>query len=281
MNKILVYLKILRPLNILLSITSVIISAWLIDSIYSPLLPYTIIIVISFVGASNILNDILDIKIDKVNRPDRILASGKLKIKSAIVFSTSLFLIGINYCQYIYPLGNYIAIFIILPLLIIYTPILKKIPFVGNIVIGLILGSVFLFSEGAIIGEIRIMWIPFYLATILSIIREVIKDAADINGDSINNISTFPNKFGLEPTLLLIRLLTLILFIISSIPWFNNMYNNYYIFLLILSVLIPSFYIVFFKLNKKSTFKDYIQAAKLFKIITFCGIIVIFSTGIN
>ena len=66
MNKILLYLKILRPLNVLLSATSVIISAWLIDSIYSPLLPYTIIIVISFVGASNILNDILDVKIDKV-----------------------------------------------------------------------------------------------------------------------------------------------------------------------------------------------------------------------
>jgi len=281
MNKILLYLKILRPLNVLLSATSVIISAWLIDSIYSPLLPYTIIIVISFVGASNILNDILDINIDKVNRPDRILASGKIKIKSAIVFTTSLFLIGIIFCQYIYPLGNYIAIFIIFPLLIIYTPILKKIPFIGNIVIGLILGSVFIFSESAIVGGISKMWIPFYLATILSIIREVIKDAADINGDSINNISTFPNKFGLKSTLWLIRLLILILFIISLIPWFNNIYNNYYIFLLILSVLIPSFYVVFLKLNKKSTFKDYIQAAKLFKIITFFGMIVIFFTGIN
>tara|TARA_B100001250_G_scaffold180888_1_gene155574 strand:- start:33 stop:878 length:846 start_codon:yes stop_codon:yes gene_type:complete len=281
MNKILVYLKIVRPLNIFLSATSVIISAWLINSIYSPLLPYTIIIVISFVGASNILNDIVDVKIDKVNQPDRILASDRLKMKSAIVFTISLFLIGINFCQFIHPLGKYIAIFIVLPLSIIYTPILKKIPFIGNIVIGLILGSVFIFSESAIIGEISQMWIPFYLATILSIIRELIKDAADINGDSINNISTFPNKFGLKSTLLLIRLLISILFIISLMPWFNNIYNNYYIFLLIIGVLFPSFYVVFLKLNKKSTFTDYIQAAKLFKIITFCGMMVIFSTGIN
>ncbi len=277
----LVYFKILRPLNILLGGISVIISAWLLNCFYSPLVIFTIIIVTTFMGGANILNDILDLKIDKINRPDRILASDKLKLKSAILFTIFLFLIGIFFCQFIFSLGSCIALFIILPSLILYTPLFKSIPFLGNLMIGCILGSVFIFTESAILGEIRKMWIPFYLATTLSTIREIIKDAADIKGDKINNISTFPNKFGFQSTLRLIRLLVLILFIFSIIPWIYDIYNNYYIFLLITIVIIPSFYVTYLKLNIKSSVKDYIQASKLFKIITLLGMIVILSTGLS
>tara|TARA_B110000438_G_C15803656_1_gene646308 strand:- start:1831 stop:2676 length:846 start_codon:yes stop_codon:yes gene_type:complete len=275
------YIKILRPLNLFLSFFSVIITSWLLEQISSPIIPFIIVVVISFAGAANILNDIFDIKIDKINRPNRPLPSGKLKIKNAMIFSICLLLIGIYYSQYLHPFGRNIALFIILPIIIIYTPILKKIPLIGNLVIGLILGFVFLFTESSIKGSIDKAWIPFYLATILSTIREIIKDAADIKGDAINNIKTFPRKFGLKSTLWLIRFFTILLYYISCIPWINGIYNSYYISLLIVGVIIPSFYIVFIKLKKESNYLDYLESARLFKAVTISGLLVILSTGLS
>ena len=42
------------------------------------------------------------------------------------------------------------------------------------------------------------MWIPAWLAFGLSSIRELIKDIADVDGDKINGIMTFPVKFGIN-----------------------------------------------------------------------------------
>ena len=66
MNRIFSSIEILRPLNMILCLLAVFISAWLVDGIASPLLPYTILVVLCFAGASNILNDLLDIYIDEV-----------------------------------------------------------------------------------------------------------------------------------------------------------------------------------------------------------------------
>ena len=68
MNRLFAGIQILRPLNMILSLVAVFIAAWLIDGITSPLLPYAGLVVLCFAGASNILNDVLDIHIDEINR---------------------------------------------------------------------------------------------------------------------------------------------------------------------------------------------------------------------
>ena len=98
------YIQILRPLNLILCIISVLVSAWLINALTSSLLPYTIIVVFCFTGAANILNDVLDVHIDIINKPKRILASGHLSIRNAVIFMGLLFLIGILASTQINPL---------------------------------------------------------------------------------------------------------------------------------------------------------------------------------
>ena len=279
MNNLIAGIQILRPLNILLTLLSVFIASWLINSLESPLLFYTGLVVICFAGASNILNDVLDIRIDKINRPNRVLSSEKLQIKDAVILMSVLYSTGIIASTYINPLGRYIALALVLPLLILYTPFLKKMPLIGNLVVGLILGLVFIFTEGAIIGNVDKMWIPFALSAHLSSIRELIKDAADIKGDSIINLQTFPIKYGLKSTLWLLRILTSCLCFFAIIPYLKGWYGNYYIILLFFSVLLPSIYSVFFLLNKTSIEQDYHRIAKIFKAITIAGMLVILSTG--
>ena len=180
MNRIFSSFEILRPLNMFLCLLAVFISAWLVEGFSSPLLPYAVFVVLCFAGASNILNDILDIHIDEINRPDRVLPSGQLRIQDALILMGLLYVVGLIACTYLQPLGRQIALFTVLPLLILYTPLFKRLPFIGNIVVGSILGLVFIFTEGALHGNLDQMWTPFFLASALSTIRELCKDAADI-----------------------------------------------------------------------------------------------------
>ena len=234
--------------------------------------------VLCFAGASNILNDILDVHIDEVNCPQRVLTSGKLQIREALFLMSILYALGILAASYLHPLGRHIALILVLPLLVLYTPLFKRLPFIGNLVVGLILGLVFLFTEGAITGYVDKMWIPFCLATTLSTIRELVKDAADMEGDAVGNLQTFPRKFGLLATLWLLRILTLCLCFGAVIPWFEGWYGIYYFILLLAGVAIPSLYAVFIILNESSVIEDYIKTAQIFKGATIAGMIVILTT---
>ena len=279
MNRLFASIQIVRPLNMILSLCAVFIAGWLVNDITSPLLPYTALVVLCFAGASNILNDVLDINIDKINRPNRMLPSGHLKIQEALLLMSILYALGIMATTYLHPVGQQIALALVLPLLALYTPLFKRLPFIGNLVVGAILGLVFIFTEGAIMGNVDKMWIPFCLATTLSSIRELVKDAADMEGDAVGDLQTFPRKYGLITTLWLLRILTIALCFGAIIPWFEGWYGNYYLFLLIGGVALPSLYAVFILLQETSASEDYAIIAQIFKGTTIGGMIVIFSTG--
>ena len=263
----------------ILSLFAVFIAAWLVNGITSSLLPYTALVVLCFAGASNILNDVLDIHIDEVNRPDRVLSSGRLKVRDALIIMSILYALGTIATSYLHPLGRQIALILVLPLLVLYTPLFKRLPFIGNLVVGSILGLVFIFTEGAITGHVDKMWIPFCLGTTLSTIRELVKDAVDMDGDAVGDLQTFPRKFGLVATLWLLRILTICLCLGASIPWFENWYGNYYFILLIGAVALPSLYAVFILLHESSGSNDYAITAKIFKATTIGGMMVILSSA--
>ena len=128
-------------------------------------------------------------------------------------------------------------------------------------------------------GSVDKKWIPFCLATILSSIRELVKDAADMEGDAVGNLQTFPRKYGLITTLWFLRILTAILCFGAPIPWLEGWYGNYYLFLFIGGVALPSLYAVFILLQETSVSGDYAITAQIFKGTTIGGMMVIFSTG--
>ena len=279
MSRFFASIQILRPLNMILCLFAVFIAGWLVDGISSPLLPYATLVILCFASASNILNDVLDIHIDEVNRPDRVLPSGRLRIQEALLIMGFLYAVGIIACTYLQPLGRQIALITVLPLLVLYTPLFKRLPFIGNMVVGGILGLVFLFTEGAVHGNVDKMWIPFFLATALSSIRELCKDAADMEGDSTDNLQTFPRKFGLISTLWLLRLLTAMLCFFAITPYTSDRYGIIYLIILLLGVEIPLFYSMFVVLSEKSGSADYSKAAKILKGVTMAGMLVILSSA--
>ena len=232
------------------------------------------LILICYMSGANILNDFLDINIDKINKPNRFLVKYPFTQKYIFYLIVILFFIGSWKAWQIYPLAKSIALFLVLPLLIFYEIFLKKIPLIGNIVISLLVGSVFLYTEAGLTNQIIITWKIFILAFFLNLIREIIKDLEDINGDHQNNIQTFPIVYGQNQTILLIRILSLIFILISISPLYILNYSTYYIPLIFFSIHIPLLYIIWgLRVNITTTKLHYFS--NILKVMIANGIIII------
>ena len=76
--------KMVRPINIVIAITTLIVGYILLHDI--PSIPILIIQALGFaaaIGFANIENDVLDLPSDKINRPERPLVTGEIKIRDA------------------------------------------------------------------------------------------------------------------------------------------------------------------------------------------------------
>ena len=100
-----------------------------------------------------------------------------------------------------------------------------------------------------------------------------------MEGDAVGNLQTFPIKYGLITTLWLLRILTIVLCLGATIPWFGGWYGNYYLFFFIGGIALPLLYAVFIILKEASDSGDYAITAQIFKGTTIWGMLVIFSTG--
>jgi len=150
-------------------------------------------------GAGNAINDYFDREIDAVNRPDRPIPSGRVSPRETLVFSIALFF-GAVTAALLLPIEAIIIAVINLLALLAYTELFKGLPGVGNVIVGYLTGSTFLFG-GAAVGEPFGAIILFFLAAIATVTREIVKDVEDIDGDRKENLRTLPIVIGERPAL--------------------------------------------------------------------------------
>ena len=180
------YLKLMRPANCAMTALSVLVGAVLVTkfgAFYSLATYIAIIAAFIISGAGNAINDYVDIEADKVNKPNRPLASGKLKPKAALGFSMILFILGMVMASFINPIALVIAVVNSL-LLITYSFYLKERMLIGNASVSYLVGSGFLFG-GAAMGNLVLPAVMFFLSAFANMAREIAKDMEDIKGDRL------------------------------------------------------------------------------------------------
>ena len=270
------YIQILRPLNLLISALCVLLSAFILNQLTVNLLPI-ILVVLLLAGFSNILNDIIDYKIDTANNLDRPVSSNLISIKAAILYAILLLLFGCIIAFTFNSITKSLIFFAIIPLLILYTPIFKKIPLIGNLVVSFILSMVFVITSTYLLGEIDYAIIPpMILSFFLMLIREIVKDIADLEGDKTFNINTLPVKFGVDIAVLFIYLFTFLLFIASILVYYvYDLYNLFYLVNIFIFIHCPLFFYIY-KLSKNKTSIYCIYLSKVLKLLTIFGVIVIY-----
>ena len=266
MKYLLGYIFIIRPLNVFLGGLTILISSLIIKydgSAISVALP--VFVVMFFTIGANTLNDYFDYDIDKINRPDRAIISGLVLRRHALILSLSSFIIGVLISLGLNKDSQLLSIGVSLPLIITYNVRLKNYPLIGNIIVSLIIAMSFIYA-GLVFEKTEPLIIPALLAFGLTLIREIVKDLADIKGDKSADLMTFPIVYGVKKTIILCTILSVFLGIGSFIPFLTGYYNTFYGISLILMVEIPLAVVVISLLNKP----DISTAKRGSKLLKFC-----------
>ncbi len=201
------YLKMLRPLNCVMTAIAVFIGGLIISeySVFTAEKIYLAMVAAFLIaGAGNAINDYVDVESDKINRPKRPIPSGKASKKGALAFSVILFLAGIALSGLINYLAFGIAVFNSF-LLIVYSLSLQNKFIVGNIAISYLVGSGFLFG-GVALGNPTLTLLLMLLAFFANLAREIVKDMEDMEGDRKSFLKriasgvkkTIADRFGLK-----------------------------------------------------------------------------------
>ena len=188
-------------------------------------------------GAGNVINDIVDVVTDEVNKPDKMIIGRSMSEEGAVTLYGLLTIAGGLLAAYLTWYNGPAYWFALYPLIVailwVYSKYLKGIPFVGNLTISLLCVAVFLIIlllELKGISQLRAINPIDYsalitvvsgfglLAFLITINREIIKDCEDVEGDAEAGWTTLPTEIGLKATSTIIRSL-LVLFIGSVFYW--------------------------------------------------------------
>ncbi len=269
------HLKLLRPLNVIIGGAAMVISAIILNQIASTnIIFYTSFVVMLYTAGANALNDALDSEIDLINQPQRPIPSGNVTVRMALIISFILFLIGAILCLQLNDSAKFLGIAIAIPLMVFYSTHLKRKGIYGNITVAFILAFSFLFA-GSAHGRTDPMWIPMLLSFGLSLVREIVKDVADIEGDKSSYLSTYPITKGIKNTNRLIVILSVIICVGSLIPYYCDIYGIWYLIILLVGVEIPLLFIVVLLIKNPSNSTASI-CARILKFSTIAGLVAIY-----
>lgn len=182
-------------------------------------------------AAGNIVNDLVDIEIDRINHPKRVLVKGSLSSKYALILSI---IFNISAVILAYSVNKYVAVAAVaaIILLYLYNYYAKKLPVIGNVIIAVLTGLTFI-TGGISIDFIK-TWelpgpiIPAIFAFLFHLVREIIKDIQDIDGDKKAGISSLPMIINIQRSILVAISVFFIMVIFTYIPVLNGWFGSWY-----------------------------------------------------
>lgn len=140
-QKLRYFISFVRPANVVTAIADIIagvaIGGALSGGLTQPMsLALLVLSTIGLYGGGIVFNDIFDLAIDRIERPERLLPSGKLTLKTALIYGLVLLLIGIVAAVLVSPISGVIASAVAL-LALIYDRYSKHIQVLGPLNMGL------------------------------------------------------------------------------------------------------------------------------------------------
>ncbi len=307
------YLKLLRWKNLLIIAFTLLIMRYLVlipvfqyfevDVLYPDVGFLFLCLSTIFIAAGgNFINDYFDRKTDSINRPKNVVVGYSVKRRNVIAGHLILSVLGIVFgfiASYFAGSLKYGLFFILIAYILWkYSSKLKRCFFWGNFfvavliaIVPLIVGLSEYFTIKNFSGEISAelntaMCISFRLLTgfacfafIYNLIREIVKDIEDIEGDKKTEVRSIAVVAGVKNANALVFILSFIAAIATVFAWHGyvakldffekHLFGTLYIWTLII---IPSFY-VSLKTLLSSKKRHYTKISKLLKVIMVFGVL--------
>jgi 4-hydroxybenzoate polyprenyltransferase len=276
-NEINLFLRLVRFPNLLIVVTAQYLAAIFLIGPPSEWLYYLadlklFLISISTVliaSAGYIINDYYDVKIDTINKPERIVVGKFMSRRTAMKFHSVLNILGIGFGFCVnWKVGG--ITLIISFLLWLYSVSFKKLPFIGNFLVALLTAGsllllIFYYNKNDLLIIIYALFAFF-----ISLVREIIKDIEDMKGDIVFGCKTLPIIFGLRKTKSFLFLI--ILFFVISLIGLGNRIKPSILVYFIPFVFIPLIWLSL-KLLRADSVKDFRHLSLLCKMIMLSGIL--------
>ena len=300
------YIRILRPINLLIvaltqGLIYIIIKSAYVRVEVTPVLEGHLIFLFILctallAGSANIINDIIDIDVDKANKKKPTLG-GLINIREAWIYYVLICLIGLGIAIYIGLKISRPGLIIIYPLALIslfsYSKYLKATPLIGNITVAgfcSFVPGILWYGELSSITQIKSIDIFSYeLITYLlsgfvifsfmtNLVRELVKDIEDYPGDSKLEINTYPVAYGIPRAKLFAIFNMMMTLLIVVIWWYKGkvIYVDSRIHnLAIIPLIFPPLVII----NHLTRIPDFIRvrlASYWLKVYMLIGLIILF-----
>ncbi|HSP11637.1 MAG TPA: geranylgeranylglycerol-phosphate geranylgeranyltransferase [Salegentibacter sp.] len=245
---------------------------------------------LSLAAGGYIINDLYDVTADKINKPKKIYIGNGISEKTAFNWFIGFNVIGVGigfYLANVIGLPAFSALFIFSSaLLYIYSSYLKNVPLAGNIAVSFLVAGVAalpgIFDLLPAINSINQAEQAMYFSILLdysffgffiNLLREMVKDQEDLQGDYNAGGKTLPIILGAARTnkvifaVGLIPLVAILYYIYSYL--FENTAAVLYVLFLIIAPLL--FFLV--QILTATRQKDFSRLSLILKIILFFGLI--------
>ena len=249
-------------------------------------------------AAGYIINDYFDIKIDIINRPDKVVLDKIIPLRTAIIAHVILNVAGIVLALAVasrFHHYEWLALQVVcINLLWFYSTHFKKQYITGNVVVALLTAlsivvvmlyepllhpyldrpGVLRYNEGtAYINPIRMCFGYCYFAFMLTWMREIVKDMEDYQGDSEEGCVTMPIRKGLQFSTRFVQVLGIVTTIslgFIAYYFFTAAYYVLSIYTVALTLLPIGIWCLY--VARKTTRLHYHAASRWLKIIMISGI---------
>jgi len=216
-----------------------------------------------------IINDYYDVKIDLINKPERVVIGKGITRRYALLFHTVLSFSGVAIGTFLdWRIGvlNFFCAFS----LWLYSNALKRLPFIGNFTVALLTGFSILIVN-LLYPPVHILVIIYSLfAFFITLVREIIKDLEDLRGDDTFGCKTLPIVWGIRRTKMFTYFL-LILFtslVLALHQWIASLPMEFFLGTLFIPMVILAGWLV-----RADTRRDFYQLSQFCKMIMLAGIL--------
>jgi geranylgeranylglycerol-phosphate geranylgeranyltransferase len=149
---------------------------------------YGFLALYSTLSAGYILNDICDLEVDKINCPDRILPSGGIARKTALISSILLFIVGIYFAFFCG--WRFLAVLTMIALgLVAYDLFSKRMGLFKNVLVAVLVTSLyplsFALADPIVTPRVKVLFIHPIWLFLTTLGYEMLKDILDTKGDCV------------------------------------------------------------------------------------------------
>ena len=223
--------------------------------------------VASATAGGNVVNDIQDRDIDKINKPNRPFPSGAISTRAGWIAYAVLAALTVILAA-VLPVRQAVWIFGWVILLHLYSTRLKRRYLAGNVLVSIVSASGFLLGASAA-GELSAGLIPACFTFFFVMGREFIKDTEDVEGDEACGARTLPIVRGEAVALRAAVVIFILLALAFPLPSILGVYGIAYG--LIMSITVVPLLLVSIYFSWRGRLLGLVSS--LLKIGMFCGMV--------